>query len=129
MKKRAFTLIEVITVIAILSIISSITCIGINNYYELNNKLNDIIKYIIFLSNYITLTSFEIKLNNTAFQWITEIKKIFIKFNNIKLSKDVQKVYDQKKKNFQILIIFFFFFYFFENEKELFFTCSANDIT
>lgn len=40
MKKRAFTLIEVITVIAILSIISSITCIGINNYYELNNKLN-----------------------------------------------------------------------------------------
>ncbi|MBU5454593.1 prepilin-type N-terminal cleavage/methylation domain-containing protein [Caproiciproducens sp. MSJ-32] len=39
MKKRAFTLIEVIIVISILSIISGITYIGINNYFKTKSKL------------------------------------------------------------------------------------------
>lgn len=54
---------------------------------DLAERLRTIIEKIIFLSDYLPLTSFEIKTNNSAFQWY---KKSLIDFRNFFL--DFRKV-------------------------------------
>ncbi|XP_017763577.1 PREDICTED: dynein heavy chain 7, axonemal-like [Eufriesea mexicana] len=54
---------------------------------QLEDKLKEIIKYIIFLSDYSILSPVELKINNFAFQWYYKLPEIFEQHRKIVASK------------------------------------------
>ncbi|XP_024941329.1 dynein heavy chain 7, axonemal [Cephus cinctus] len=55
--------------------------------YELENRLREVMKYILFLSDYTLLTPVEIKTNNFAFQWYHRMTSVFEEHRRIISSK------------------------------------------
>ncbi|EFN66875.1 Dynein heavy chain 7, axonemal [Camponotus floridanus] len=55
--------------------------------FELETRLREVMKYIIFLSDYHHLTPVELKSNNFAFQWYHKMPEIFEKHREIVASK------------------------------------------
>ncbi|XP_026297252.1 dynein heavy chain 7, axonemal isoform X2 [Apis mellifera] len=54
---------------------------------ELENRLREIIKYIVMLSDYSLLSAIELKLSNFAFQWFDKLQDIFEEHRKIVASK------------------------------------------
>ncbi|XP_076618005.1 dynein axonemal heavy chain 7 isoform X2 [Colletes latitarsis] len=55
--------------------------------FQLENRLTEIIKYIIFLSDYSVFTPVELKTNNFAFQWYHKLSEVFQQHKEIIASK------------------------------------------
>ncbi|XP_056634815.1 dynein axonemal heavy chain 7 [Diorhabda sublineata] len=62
---------------------------------ELEDKLRDVMTYILFLTDHIIFTPVEMKLNNNAFQWYLYMPKVL---------EEHRQMVDQKMEEFQVLL-------------------------
>ncbi|XP_011702284.1 PREDICTED: dynein heavy chain 7, axonemal-like isoform X3 [Wasmannia auropunctata] len=71
--------------------------------FELETRLTEVMKYIIFLSDYHHLTPVELKSNNFAFQWYHAMPEIFEKHREIVASKtgEYQVMLKEKIEKFE----------------------------
>ncbi|XP_047370603.1 dynein axonemal heavy chain 7-like isoform X1 [Vespa velutina] len=71
--------------------------------FILESRLKDLKKYILFISDYWTLTPVELKTNNFAFQWYHNISSIFEQHRDIIASKtgEYQKMLKEKIEKFE----------------------------
>nr|XP_034195921.1 dynein heavy chain 7, axonemal-like isoform X1 [Osmia lignaria] len=70
---------------------------------ELEKELREIIKYIVFLTDYSILTTIELKTNNFAFQWYHKLPEVFKSHEEIVASKTEEFQRNLKKRIEQFL--------------------------